>query len=57
MKYSQSELFQHCLALSERDKVADYLAMGYSEGTARQLAHLSDYMLRDIGLGSAASDD
>lgn len=47
---SQSEFFEQNRMLTERDTLQDYIAMGYTPGTARQLAHLNEHLLRDIGL-------
>lgn len=58
IEFSQSDLFYNSRKLSHRDTASDYVAMGYSPGTAAQLAHLSEYLLRDIGMdeGSPSKD-
>ncbi|MEM7212806.1 MAG: hypothetical protein AAF479_13090 [Pseudomonadota bacterium] len=50
-EFSQSDMFENKRELSQRDTVEDYVAMGYTPGTASQLAHLNEHLLRDIGLG------
>ena len=52
IEFSQSDLFQQSRKLGPRDTIDDYLAMGYTPGTAAQLAHLNEHLLRDIGIES-----
>ena len=54
IEFSQSDLFQHSRKFNQRDTFEDYLAMGYTHGTASQLAHLNEHLLRDIGMDQPA---
>ena len=54
IEFSQSDLFQHSRKLNQRGTFEDYLAMGYTHGTASQLAHLNEHLLRDIGMDQPA---
>jgi hypothetical protein len=49
IEFSQADLFRDSRKVLSRDTIDDYLAMGYTPGTAAQLAHLNEHLLRDIG--------
>ena len=49
IEFSQADLF-HTQKQPAPTTIKDYLSMGYTPGTAAQLAHLSEHLLRDIGL-------
>jgi len=49
-EFPQSDLSENKCEL-QREGVEEYIAMGYTPGTASQLAHLNEHLLRDIGLG------
>ena len=49
-EFSQADLFSGSHKIPAPSSVEDYLAMGYTHGTASQLAHLNEHLLRDIGI-------
>lgn len=55
IEFSQSDLFFNSHKLKQSDTISDYMAMGYTPGTAAQLAHLSEYLLRDIGMDEGST--
>lgn len=49
----KSDLFNHDREGMRRDSEHEYVAMGFTPGTAAQLARLNAHLLRDVGLDSA----
>ena len=52
IEYTKSDAFREDKALTKESIAAEFITMGYTPGTAAQLANLNEHMLRDIGMYS-----
>ena len=51
--FSRSEPSDRASEGTRRDSVRDYVAMGFTQGTAVQLAHVKAHLMRDLGQNTA----
>ena len=54
--FSRSEPPTRASEGTQRDSVKDYVAMGFTQGTAVQLAHVKAHLMRDLGQSAAPAE-